>query len=125
MKRRIIIVETQDDRVDNMKPVQVVFENDEYGHRAMTNIREVVLPDDQEILNVSNIEFANVRSRIGFRYGAKWLRSIFTCLILFILTSCAVYPEPPCEVWQPRHTGTYVECDTIIDGVTYYYFKKL
>lgn len=46
-------------------------------------------------------------------------------VIIILFTSCAVYPEPEPEVWQPRHSGTYQECDTVINGVTYYYFKKL
>ena len=52
-------------------------------------------------------------------------RIILFTLIALMLTSCAVYPEPEPEVWQPRHTGTYVECDTIVNGDTLYYFKKL
>lgn len=46
-------------------------------------------------------------------------------MILLLLSSCAVYPEPEPEVWHPRHSGTYVECDTIVNGDTLYYFKKL
>jgi len=46
-------------------------------------------------------------------------------ILLLLLTSCAVYPEPEFQTWEPRHSGTYVEMDSIINGQTYYYFKKL
>ena len=45
-------------------------------------------------------------------------------IILLLLSSCAVYPELEPVEWQPRHTGTYVEQDTVVDGVVMFYFKR-
>lgn len=63
-------------------------------------------------------------------YGIETRIIVFfiAIIILFViemLSGCAVYPEPEPEVWQPRHSGTYQECDTVVNGVTYYYFKKI
>lgn len=62
----------------------------------------------------------------GFADG--FLACVFVIVAIFlimVLTSCAVYPEPEPVEWKPKHTGTYVECDTIVNGDTLYYFKKL
>lgn len=130
--KRIIIVECPESAKD-FPVTMVVFSESSLFLRAEKGLKEVHLPTDEEISLEGDKYYMAIPKRhpkkgcdISFIRGANWLKSLLTCLFIgFMLTSCAVYPEPEPEVWQPRHSGTYQECDTVINGVTYYYFKKL
>lgn len=129
--KRIIIVDCPESAKD--LPVTMVVFSDEnrYLRADGSKIKEFISPTNEEICKMAIKTIPGARSvskalQGSFIIGANWFRSLLTCiLIALILTSCAVYPEPEPVEWKPKHTGTYVECDAIVNGDTLYYFKKL